>query len=79
MVVMYSQLTQEVRVVLSSITDEYISYRITTPDGQLIRQGRFVPGSQSYNVSTKGLPSGKYIFMTDGNKQPFEKRGMFDS
>jgi len=76
---MYSQLTQEVRIVLTGTTLEHITYQITTQDGQLIRKGKLVPGSQSYNVSTKGLPSGKYVFTTELCSQPFEKRGIFDS
>jgi hypothetical protein len=76
---MYSQLTQEVRIVLTATTHEHITYQITTPEGQMIRKGRLIPGSQSYNVSTKGLPSGKYVFITELCSQPFEKRGMFDT
>ncbi|MBN8670096.1 MAG: hypothetical protein J0L80_05395 [Chitinophagales bacterium] len=79
MVIMYSQLTQEVRIVLHSQTHEHIAYQITTTDGQLIRKGKLTPGANSYNVSTKGLPSGKYLFTTENCTQPFEKRGMFDS
>lgn len=79
MVIMYSQLTQEVRIVLHSQIHEHIAYQITTTDGQLIRKGKLTPGANSYNVSTKGLPSGKYLFTTEHCTQSFEKRGMFDS
>lgn len=78
MVVMYSQLTQEVRVVFHIATDEHTAYQIIGAEGQTIRKGKLPPGIQSHNISTTGLPEGKYTFTAKDVSVPFEKRKLFN-
>ncbi|MBS1772456.1 MAG: hypothetical protein JST82_06340 [Bacteroidetes bacterium] len=76
--IMYSQLTQEVRVVFSSTPSEHTHYRILNTEGLVIRKGKLLPGNLTHNISINGLPSGRYVFESDTASLQFEKRTLFD-
>lgn len=74
---MYSQFTQEVRVVFKQQMNEYVYYQILNTEGQIIRKGKLSPGISSHNISTAGLPDGKYLFESEDSTFYFDKRKFF--
>jgi hypothetical protein len=74
---MYSHFTQEVRVVFKREPEEHVHYRIVDNEGQIIRKGKLSAGAISHNISTAGLPDGKYLFESEDSAFYFDKQKFF--
>lgn len=77
MLIMYSHFTQEVRVVFKHEPEKHVHYQITDNEGQIIRKGKLAPGNMSHNISTAGLPDGKYLFESGDATFHFDKQKFF--
>lgn len=77
MLIMYSHFTQEVRVVFKREPEEHVYYRIIDHEGHIIRKGKLSPGTTSHNISTAGLPDGKYLFESNDSTFYFDKQKFF--
>jgi len=77
MLIMYSQLANEVRIILHEEQGNSATYEIFDADGKLVRKGNLTPKNTIHNISTKGMPEGVYHFRLQDQSIQFEKRSLF--
>jgi len=77
MLIMYSHLANEVRIVLNDDRKVQLVYHIFDKEGKLVRKGNLPQYGRTHNISTNGMPEGQYVFSLEDKSIRFEKRSLF--